>query len=421
LWRVWKEKAREREARRELRWKGFDFFFFVCFSFFSFVFRSSTSSSLLSLSLSLSLSRALFFRHLPETAFERRIEKEYSSLFRVAPLPLTLKKTHTPKKTTTKPLSLFISFSALVWLPALLLYLLYLTLFHRSPLALACLVLALSSTKKWSPLAKPWPLFEHSSAFDTWRRRHSLRIVTPSIPFAEPRSLFCHFPHGVFPMSALLCSALAGNDNTGVPAPHRGVCADVLLAAPVIGLFFRWLGCGSASKKSLMRLLSANSVGLIPEGIAGIFANYQQDEEEEGVGKKKSSNTKKKLCRVFLKTRKGFVKAAIEAGAPLVPCYHFGTADVFSLASPPRAFAEKLSRRFRVSLIWPAGICGLPVPRAAPLLVAVGKAVAVERSAAPTQEQVDATHAAFVRSLTDAFEEHKHLAPGYEQSELVVI
>ena len=338
---------------------------------------------------------------------------------------LPLKRTTPTKKKT---------FSALVWLPALLLYLLYASVFKRSPLALALLAVALSANKKWSPLARPWPRFEHSAAFDTWRRRHRLRVVTPAIPFAEPRSLFCHFPHGVFPMSALLCSALAGNDATGVPAPHRGVCADVLLAAPVVGLFFRWLGCGSASKKSLMRLLSANSVGLIPEGIAGIFANYQQDDDDEkekgeggtGSGSSSSSsdnknNKNKKQCRVFLESRKGFVKAAIEAGAPLVPCYHFGTADVFSLASPPRALAEKLSRKFRISLIWPAGVLGLPVPRPAPLLVAVGRAVAVEQSAAPTQQQVDEAHARFVRSLRDAFEEHKHLAPGYERSELVVI
>lgn len=218
-------------------------------------------------------------------------------------------------------------------------------------------------------------------------------------------------------MSALLCSALAGNDATGVPAPHRGVCADVLLAAPVVGLFFRWLGCGSASKKSLLRLLSANSVGLIPEGIAGIFENYQHG-REGGAGKKEG---KSKQCRVFLASRKGFVKAAIEAGAPLVPCYHFGTADVFSLASPPRRVAEKLSRKFRISLIWPAGVLGLPVPRPAPLLVAVGRAVSVKQSAVPSVEQIDETHAAFVRSLTEAFDEHKHLAPGYETSELVVI
>lgn len=318
------------------------------------------------------------------------------------------------------------SHSALVWLPALLLYLLYASVFRRSPLALAVLALALSANKRWSPLARPWPRFEHSAAFDTWRRRHALRVVTPAIPFAEPRSLFCHFPHGVFPMSALLCSALAGNDATGVPAPHRGVCADVLLAAPIVGLFFRWLGCGSASKRSLLRLLGTGSVGLIPEGIAGIFANYQQDENEGASGssnsdEKSNANNKKKKCRVFLESRKGFVKAAIEAGAPLVPCFHFGTADVFSLASPPRALAEKLSRRFRVSLIWPAGVLGLPVPRPAPLLVAVGRAVAVERSAEPTREQVDETHARFVASLRAAFEEHKHLAPGFEESELVVI
>ena len=78
-----------------------------------------------------------------------------------------------------------------------------------------------------------------------------------------------------------------------------------------------------------------------------------------------------------------------------MPCYHFGTADVFSLASPPKRVAEKLSRKFRISLIWPAGVLGLPVPRPAPLLVAVGKAVSVKQSAAPSVEQIDETHAAF--------------------------
>lgn len=56
--------------------------------------------------------------------------------------------------------------------------------------------------------------------------------------------------------------------------------------------------CGCADKPVTMRLLKVASVGIIVEGVAGIFHGATLQHE-----------------RIFLKQRKGFVKCAIQSGA----------------------------------------------------------------------------------------------------------
>jgi diacylglycerol O-acyltransferase 2, plant len=194
----------------------------------------------------------------------------------------------------------------------------------------------------------------------------------------------------------------SGNPNSGVPAPHTGVVADALLRAPIVGLLFKAIGCYSASKPSVMRLLARSSVGIIPEGIAGIFHGAKPGRE-----------------RVFLKARKGFIKAAIQAGVDLVPVYHFHSA----LLTPVSLVSDATARRLRAAIIWPAGVAGLPVPRASePVLSAVGDAVRVTQDDNPSAETVDEVHARFVASLQAAFDGHKHLAgPAYAKKELEVV
>ena len=78
--------------------------------------------------------------------------------------------------------------------------------------------------------------------------------------------------------------ALSGNPRSGVPSPHAGVVADALLQAPLVGLLFHWIGCYSASKGSIMRLLKKSSVGIIVEGVAGIFHGARVRERERKIG-----------------------------------------------------------------------------------------------------------------------------------------
>ena len=123
--------------------------------------------------------------------------------------------------------------------------------------------------------------------------------------------------------------------------------------------------------------------------------------------------------------RKGFIKAAIQAkgvdggGVDLVPVYHFHSA----LLTPLSPVSDAVARKLRAAIIWPAGVAGLPIPRAnEPVLSVVGEAIKVKQESNPSQETIDAVHARFVASLRAAFDGHKHLAgPAYAKKELEVV
>ena len=121
----------------------------------------------------------------------------------------------------------------------------------------------------------------------------------PSVPYTKPgeQYVFGHFPHTCFPMGSFLSFPLCGDAATGVPGPMQALVATVLLKVPFYKHIFAWLGCHPADKPVMLDLLRQNSVGVIVEGVAGIFLGPTRHQE-----------------RVYLRKRKGFVKAAIQAG-----------------------------------------------------------------------------------------------------------
>ena len=98
-------------------------------------------------------------------------------------------------------------------------------------------------------------------------------------------------------MGSFLSFPLCGDAATGVPGPMQALVATVLLKVPFYKHIFAWLGCHPADKPVMLDLLRQNSVGVIVEGVAGIFLGPTRHQE-----------------RVYLRKRKGFVKAAIQAG-----------------------------------------------------------------------------------------------------------
>jgi diacylglycerol O-acyltransferase 2, plant len=137
----------------------------------------------------------------------------------------------------------------------------------------------------------------------------------------------------------------------------------------------------------MMRLLRHSSVGVIVEGIAGVFHGACPEAE-----------------RVYLSRRKGFVKAAMQAGAQLVPVYHLGASQVLSFAGN-----GSLSRRWRLTVAAYWGERGLPLPRRHDIISVVGKPIPVVQDDAPSQDAIDALHARFTAALVDLFDGHKHL------------
>ena len=173
-------------------------------------------------------------------------------------------------------------------LPFVLAWSLFAALFLRSTTAAA--VLALFALAAALPAGSRWPAVIHSRVWDCWRRRFRYCGVVPSVPYTKPgeQYVFGHFPHTCFPMGSFLSFPLCGDAATGVPGPMQALVATVLLKVPLYKHVFAWLGCHPADKPVMLDLLKRNSVGVIVEGVAGIFGADQARregllEEEERV------------------------------------------------------------------------------------------------------------------------------------------
>ena len=125
---------------------------------------------------------------------------------------------------------------------------------------------------------------------------------------------------------------------------------------------------------------------------------------------------------VFLLTpRKGLCRVALDGRAARPLCLlrqHQGVQAVHR----PRGFMAALSRLLRVSLIWPSGRWGLPVPHRTPVTIVLGSpliAPSTEPIAEPTDAQVDLLHDQLLKQVEGIYYRWRRAA-GYGGVELVV-
>nr|XP_056714512.1 2-acylglycerol O-acyltransferase 2 [Euleptes europaea] len=120
---------------------------------------------------------------------------------------------------------------------------------------------------------------------------------------------------------------------------------------------------------------------------------------------------------LLLANRKGFVRLAIEHGAPLVPVFSFGENELFDQVENPKGSwlrwtQERLQKIMKISLplfhargVFQYSFGLLPYRR--PIYTVVGKPIQVEKKHNPSQEDVDELHSIYMEELCKLFEEHK--------------
>nr|QNL10713.1 acyl-CoA: diacylglycerol acyltransferase 2D [Haematococcus lacustris] len=220
------------------------------------------------------------------------------------------------------------------------------------------------------------------------------RVVVEDEDGLKPNTayVFGYEPHSALPVgiptvfathSPLLPKQLQGN--------LHGMASSVCFAVPFVRQLWWWLGLRPVSRQLMTGLLAAGkAVVLNPGGI------------QECMGMQHGSET------VFLRKRHGFVRLAIQQGAPLVPVFAFGQSATYSWFRPkPDWLVRWISRKVGAVPLAMWGVWGSPIPHQRPVTVVIGQPIQVPHQAHPAPELVQQYLDRFIHDMAALFERHK--------------
>ncbi|GAQ78598.1 2-acylglycerol O-acyltransferase 2 [Klebsormidium nitens] len=195
-------------------------------------------------------------------------------------------------------------------------------------------------------------------------------------------------PHSVLPLGIMEFASVLDV----MPFQDKRVLASsAVYAVPFVRHIWSWMGMAPVGRREFKRLLDQGTTCvLVPGGVSECL--YMERDKEV----------------VFLNKRRGFIRMAIAAGAPLVPVFIFGQRETYHWWRPQGQWYEQLSKMLKFSPIVFWGIAGSPLPLPKPMLVAVGRPIAVEQSAEPIPDDVVvAKQSEFIAAMKDLHAKYK--------------
>jgi 2-acylglycerol O-acyltransferase 2 len=162
-------------------------------------------------------------------------------------------------------------------------------------------------------------------------------------------------------------------------------------------------GLTPASGKDVRKVLRGRNgiqscIVLYIGGIAELFKSSRKEE------------------RLYIKSRKGFIKVAMREGVDIIPVYLFGNTSCLTVLK--NNFLESLSRKLQMSVTYFWGKWFLPIPRDDKLLYVRGKPLGLPHIPEPTDEDVEKWHATYCDEVKRLFDTYKEKVPAYKHKTL---
>jgi len=220
----------------------------------------------------------------------------------------------------------------------------------------------------------------------------------------EDRAVIMAFePHDILPYSVFCVNKSLSILPGKVGQSGCALMTSAVFRMPIMKNIYSWLGADSVDKATFRKhLQNGTSLAFCPGGVQEVMYLDNPDSPHEIV--------------LYLQSRKGFIKLALENGSPILPVFTFHLDGSYGYSIPKGKLCGVLARTigFLPLLFWGRFYIPLGIPYPKKLSVVFGRAIdlpKVEKSQI-TIELVNKYHQMFVDEMISLFERHK-LVEGY--------
>ena len=124
---------------------------------------------------------------------------------------------------------------------------------------------------------------------------------------------------------------------------------------------------------------------------------------------------------LYLRKRYGFIRLAMKHGRTIVPMYGFGENNTFQQYSCLKQLREKLSRRFKLSLVLFRGRGYTLIPFRTPLNIVFGTPLELPKVENPSNKLVEKYLDKYVTLVEQLYYEHRGKYETYENKDLEIL
>jgi hypothetical protein len=200
--------------------------------------------------------------------------------------------------------------------------------------------------------------------------------------------IFVIEPHGIFPITMFWGSL-------DLLKVRKSICclSSTMFTIPLMKHFLSWAGSTSIDRENIeSHLKQGYNVSLCAGGLQEI--QYWGNEKE---------------CVLFLNSRFGITKVALQNGVPIIPTFTFGLRKTYDQYIPTNQFIVWVGRKIGFFPMIFLGLGGIPYGQAkpCPLSLVLGTPIIVPKIEKPTHEDIVKYHSLFLTSMRKLYEDNQ--------------